>query len=506
MTLVKRFSLGLILSILLAACGGGGASTPTASSAKTITPYSLGGITGTINETNKTIAVTVPFGTNVTALIATFTTTGTSVAVSATAQVSGTTPNDFTNPVTYTVTAADASTVNYTVTVTVVWVGASGTLSGSIWHAPAVDPDPTHIYAYGGVNYAPNGDLYLLYNDSNNQLNAIIRRNGGSQWTTASAFALGQRMANVYFSAAGVPWVTTEDGSLAYIYTSANYGNATVNWTTNINFSASDGNVQGAGAYDNAFITMNGTDLNLYYTDASWNTVTGGNQFTVFSVKQSTGTWGMGAVLPSGRSTTVYTSNYPHGMTGAFQDTAGNVLVLFSGAFRSTDYGQNFTQMMNTYVDQNDLNGVIAASQNTTDNSIIIANTYYPGVSYGVYAMRVWGTKDYGATYASLVDIPLSSAPFHGAIVTIKNLVVLAVTTKNGSGLESNLSVMTSYDGGSTWSALTQIVDATSGGVNSNYTFGSLKLTANPNTGAAVLMYSLVNGAVRHGIYLKEFY
>ena len=77
------------------------------------TPAAVGVITGT------NIAVTVPFGTNVTALVATFTTTGASVRVGATPQVSGTTPNNFTSPVTYTVTAADASTKDYTVTVTI---------------------------------------------------------------------------------------------------------------------------------------------------------------------------------------------------------------------------------------------------------------------------------------------------------------------------------------------------------------------------------------------------
>jgi hypothetical protein len=77
------------------------------------TPAAVGVITGT------DIAVAVPFGTNVSALVANFTTTGASVAVGAVTQISGVTANDFTNPVTYTVTAADASTQNYTVTVTI---------------------------------------------------------------------------------------------------------------------------------------------------------------------------------------------------------------------------------------------------------------------------------------------------------------------------------------------------------------------------------------------------
>jgi len=71
------------------------------------------------------ISVNVPMGTDVTALVATFTHTGASVAVGEAAQTSGVTANDFTAAVTYTVTAADATTQDYVVTVTVSQVLAS---------------------------------------------------------------------------------------------------------------------------------------------------------------------------------------------------------------------------------------------------------------------------------------------------------------------------------------------------------------------------------------------
>jgi len=63
----------------------------------------------------------VPSGTNVTSLAATFTTSAgvSSVKVGAVSQVSGTTANNFTNPVTYVVTAQDGvTTKNWVVTVT----------------------------------------------------------------------------------------------------------------------------------------------------------------------------------------------------------------------------------------------------------------------------------------------------------------------------------------------------------------------------------------------------
>jgi hypothetical protein len=92
--------------------------------AKTITAFSFTDDTNTVLSSDVTatisdisISATVPLGTDVTALIATFTTTGASVSVSDTTQVSATTANDFSSAVIYTVTAADGSTQDYTVSV-----------------------------------------------------------------------------------------------------------------------------------------------------------------------------------------------------------------------------------------------------------------------------------------------------------------------------------------------------------------------------------------------------
>jgi hypothetical protein len=81
--------------------------------AKSITAFTLSGANARINEANKTIAVNVPYNTDLKTLIATFKTTGVKVAVGQVEQISGTTPNDFTTTVTYTVTAEDGSTVDY---------------------------------------------------------------------------------------------------------------------------------------------------------------------------------------------------------------------------------------------------------------------------------------------------------------------------------------------------------------------------------------------------------
>jgi hypothetical protein len=104
------------------------------SSAKAITAFSFSSGTGVINEASHTIAVNVSNGTNVTALVATFTNTGSSITVGATPQVSATTANNFTSAKTYTVAAANSTTQDYVVTVTVL-------PANQIPAAPAVSVD-----------------------------------------------------------------------------------------------------------------------------------------------------------------------------------------------------------------------------------------------------------------------------------------------------------------------------------------------------------------------------
>lgn len=121
--------MALTLSIVVPGCGSDGGMDSTAAgagapaaTAKALTAYAFVGLpsaAGTVDEAAKTIALTVPNGTAVTALVATFTTTGAGVKVGTTAQTSGATANDFTNPVAYIVSAADGSTATYTATVTV---------------------------------------------------------------------------------------------------------------------------------------------------------------------------------------------------------------------------------------------------------------------------------------------------------------------------------------------------------------------------------------------------
>ena len=132
-------ALALFTSISLISCGGGGGSSSgtsgggsTLSSSSTFSTFSINGSTGVVNNAAKTIAITLPYGTAVNPLIAKFTSTGSSVSVGTTPQVSEVTSNNFTSPVVYIVTAADGSTSSYTVTVTVASITAKALTSLSI--------------------------------------------------------------------------------------------------------------------------------------------------------------------------------------------------------------------------------------------------------------------------------------------------------------------------------------------------------------------------------------
>ena len=106
------------LMMVITGCSTGGSDAPPLeplSSAKAITAFTFPTSTGTtITEATHTIAVTVPFGTVVTALVPSITHTGASISPDTGVA------NNFTTPQTYTVTAADATTQAYVVTVTVV--------------------------------------------------------------------------------------------------------------------------------------------------------------------------------------------------------------------------------------------------------------------------------------------------------------------------------------------------------------------------------------------------
>lgn len=107
------FFLTAILCIGLISCSDDDDDDVIRSNEKKITEFAINSVKAEIEETNKTITLTLPAGTDVTKLKP-------QIKVSDKASVTPTsdTETDFTKPVTYTVTAEDGSTQAYTATVT----------------------------------------------------------------------------------------------------------------------------------------------------------------------------------------------------------------------------------------------------------------------------------------------------------------------------------------------------------------------------------------------------
>jgi hypothetical protein len=153
------------------------------SSAKAITAFSFSSpaATGVINETLHTIALTVPSGTGVHALVPTITITGASVS-----PASGV-ARDFSDPVVYTVTAADATTQAYTVTVTVAPPLAIGDPYGG--------GKVAYILVDGDPGYSATVQHGLIAATEDQSL-GIPWYNGSYVGTGATATALGTGFAN----------------------------------------------------------------------------------------------------------------------------------------------------------------------------------------------------------------------------------------------------------------------------------------------------------------------
>ncbi len=174
-----------------------------------ITDFAVGAITGT------NISVLVPYNTDITGLIATFITTGASVQVGITIQVSGTTANDFTNPVTYTVTAEDDTTKDYTVTVILIGISGSvwterevpGAMGPSYWSSITSSADGTRLAAVG--------DYGCIYTSTDSGANWTERTSAGSRiWLSITSSADGTKL--------------TAGDLFGYIYTSTDSG---ASWT-----------------------------------------------------------------------------------------------------------------------------------------------------------------------------------------------------------------------------------------------------------------------------------
>ncbi|MGH1384746.1 DUF5018 domain-containing protein [Kordia sp.] len=123
-----------LLVLVLVSCENEPAPIITLSSEKAILSFSIDSMDASINQTDKTITLVLPSGTDITAAAPLIT-----ISDNATISPDSGVAQDFSGPVLYTVTAQDMSTVTYTVNVTVTTVVLSAEKQITSFSVNAVD-------------------------------------------------------------------------------------------------------------------------------------------------------------------------------------------------------------------------------------------------------------------------------------------------------------------------------------------------------------------------------
>ncbi len=355
-----------------------------------------------------------------------------------------------------------------------------GPLISGTWHATEqIDPAGG---GYGSAQYSPEGDLFVFYSvlPRPDHLKLRIRRHGDTTWTPETEVSPNGRTANAFFAPSGAIHVGIENSGTAMIYSSTDHAQT---WNWEVSFSAMDAGAE--PVYDQAFVTMDGTNLNLFYGYNSFNSVVGNSSVRVYKAVQSGGKWprdpvSMFPAVPA-----------PSGVQGAYQDD-GTILVLAGTADQSTDHGATFTQIAGGPA------GIAGASRNPTTGKVFMADLFKDGTRINHAAL--WRTGDLGASLTKLTTVGPGGDLYRAKIAATQNLVVAVVTLDGGSG-EGVIYGTTSIDEGCTWTPLSQIVDASSSG----NTLNAVSLAASSD-GVVSLVYSVEKGGAHDGVFLSEFH
>ena len=223
---------------------------------KAITDFSVAGEAGIINSADYTVAVTVPYGTDVTALIATFILSdGATASIGSIAQESGVTENDFTNDVTYTVKAEDSTTQDWTVTVTI---------------APNTETD---ITAYSMSEQSKAATI-----NATNHTVAITVANGTDVTALVATFTLSDFATAKVSETPQVSGITANDFTNPVTYTvTGEDGTTTQDWvvTVTVASASSGGGGGGVGGGGSTFASasISGKDILISY-EADGSTIT----------------------------------------------------------------------------------------------------------------------------------------------------------------------------------------------------------------------------------------
>lgn len=221
--------------------------TPILSDAKELSAFSFtktnnsalnADVLATIDGVNRTVVVNFPSGTLVNALKASFTmSANATVKVGSVVQTSASSVNDFTSPVTYTVTAQNGTSQQYVVTVRV--ETPSNTSSNLVIKREEFAPGPpvqtipilTADYTYNSsnllVSYKDNYGIYVFDYDVNGNLKTqTVKDNNGNTTNTFTYTTNGNKQPTIVAGTYGqtLETYTYSTGGAPVKYTKSYYG------------------------------------------------------------------------------------------------------------------------------------------------------------------------------------------------------------------------------------------------------------------------------------------
>jgi len=192
-------TLALVAILTLSGCdgrgSGGGSSGGNGDDvdAKQITAFSFVSpvVDGVINQAAGTIKLDVPYLTNVASLVADFTFEGASVTVNSVEQVSGSTANDFSNQVAYTVTAENGTSKEYSVSVA----------KAESLNRQELNPENLAGGDAYGISVSTSGDRAIVgaYKDNSNTGAAYIFELQNGEWRQAAELTAQDAASENYF-------------------------------------------------------------------------------------------------------------------------------------------------------------------------------------------------------------------------------------------------------------------------------------------------------------------
>ena len=506
--------MALLFSALAAGCGGGGGGQDPilggggtggpVGSAKAITAYSIAGVRGTIDEAAKTIAVTVPNGTNVTAQVAAFTSTGAGVKVGAAAQASGTTPNNFTAPVAYSVTATDGSTATYAVTVSVSSVtakaisayaiaGVAGTIDEAAKTIAVTLPSGTNVTAQAatftttGTGVKVGAAAQVSGTTPNNFTAPVAYTVSAADGTTASyavSVTVGSASAKAIsaYSFAGYP------GAAGTINEAAKTIAVTVPNGTDLMALAATFSTTGTGVKVGAAAQASGTTPNNFTTPVT---------YTVSAADGTTATYAVSVtpVAASAKAISTYSiAGFP-AVAGTINEAAKTIAV-------TMPTGTNVTALVAAFT----TTGANVKVGTAVQTSTATANNFTAPVAYIVTAAD--GTT---ATYAVTVTVAPNSAKaitafsfagYTGAAGTINeaaktiavtvpfgtDVTTLAATfATTGASVKVGTAVQTSTATANNFTAPVAYIVTAADGTTATYT---VTVAVAPNSAKAITAYS----------------